>query len=424
MLAACTVICGGTVSAQRKLPPHRPVAPAARTAAADGCVSKFTAGNWATMLADIRVSKPDIVKQLESDPEFRSKQVSNLRELFALGCEAVKEGVSKDPVIRGELDNIRAEVSASEYERSTVKPPPAEALSSVTDARVATFYKTAGNEARFDNFLKVKLELLGRVNPGEIGKKVTDDERAQAKAAFARISLLAADSTRPAAKANAALRDRIELQVKLQQAQFLARQLTDGFADKFRATDAEIDKYIAAHPELSTAAIKAKADGILKRALAGEDFAKLANEYSEDPGNMSEDGKPQGGLYSDVPNGKMVPEFEKTALGLEAGKVSPVLTQSDYGFHIIKLDRKGEKNGAFSYDVRHILILTQFQDPEDPNSPPIPAAELARRTIERQRADELKAKIVKENPVEMAEIPTGAPAPAEKATPAKTPVRK
>ena len=87
---------------------------------------------------------------------------------------------------------------------------------------------------------------------------------------------------------------------------------------------------------------KAKAEEILKRAQDGEDFAKLADEFSEDPGNKTPDGKKKGGLYENVTKGKMVPEFEAAALALEPGQIAPNLVETQFGYHIIKLDRKGE----------------------------------------------------------------------------------
>jgi hypothetical protein len=50
-------------------------------------------------------------------------------------------------------------------------------------------------------------------------------------------------------------------------------------------------KYIAAHPEFDASAKRNAAAKILARAIAGEDFAALANQYSEDPGNTGPDGK-------------------------------------------------------------------------------------------------------------------------------------
>ena len=72
-------------------------------------------------------------------------------------------------------------------------------------------------------------------------------------------------------------------------------------------------------------------DAILKRARAGEDFAKLATEYSEDPGS-----KDNGGELQPFARGQMVPEFEAAAFGLNTNQISDVIT-TQYGYHIIKL---------------------------------------------------------------------------------------
>jgi len=71
-------------------------------------------------------------------------------------------------------------------------------------------------------------------------------------------------------------------------------------------------------------------EGLLKRAREGEDFAKLAKEFSEDPGS-----KDNGGEYT-FPRGQMVPEFESTAFSLKTNEVSDIVT-TRYGYHIIKL---------------------------------------------------------------------------------------
>jgi peptidyl-prolyl cis-trans isomerase C len=77
----------------------------------------------------------------------------------------------------------------------------------------------------------------------------------------------------------------------------------------------------------------AQIQDLLKRARAGEDFAKLAQEYSQDPGSKS-----KGGEY-EFPRGQMVPEFEKAAFALGTNEVSEVVT-TQYGYHIIKLHEK------------------------------------------------------------------------------------
>lgn len=88
------------------------------------------------------------------------------------------------------------------------------------------------------------------------------------------------------------------------------------------------------HQPLSDDAIAAKRkqiDALLKRVQAGEDFATLATQYSEDPGSQK-----NGGELTAFPKGQMVPEFEAAAFALTNNQVSDVVKTS-YGFHIIKL---------------------------------------------------------------------------------------
>lgn len=92
----------------------------------------------------------------------------------------------------------------------------------------------------------------------------------------------------------------------------------------------------ASGTELSEAQKTAKhkqAEDLLKRARAGEDFGKLAKEFSEDPGS-----KEKGGEYT-FPRGQMVPEFETAAFTLNTNQISDIVT-TQFGYHIIKLSEK------------------------------------------------------------------------------------
>ena len=75
---------------------------------------------------------------------------------------------------------------------------------------------------------------------------------------------------------------------------------------------------------------KEKAESILKKALAGEDFATLAKENSEDTSAQN------GGDLDFFGKGQMVEPFEKSAFALKVGEVDPKIVETDYGYHIIK----------------------------------------------------------------------------------------
>ena len=75
-----------------------------------------------------------------------------------------------------------------------------------------------------------------------------------------------------------------------------------------------------------------KAQIALKKIRAGEDFAVVAKEYSEDISANT------GGDLGEIQRGKMLPEFEKAAFDLKEGQVSG-LVKTPYGLHIIKVDK-------------------------------------------------------------------------------------
>jgi peptidyl-prolyl cis-trans isomerase D len=91
---------------------------------------------------------------------------------------------------------------------------------------------------------------------------------------------------------------------------------------------------IKVDPEKGPAAdaeAKQKAEAIFARASKGEDFAKLANENTEDPS-----GKGSGGQLPPFGRGQMVPEFEQAAFEMKPGEIrGPIKTQ--FGYHVIKV---------------------------------------------------------------------------------------
>ncbi len=104
----------------------------------------------------------------------------------------------------------------------------------------------------------------------------------------------------------------------------------------------------------------AKAGGIYKRIAAGEDFSKLAKEYSEGAGAS------EGGDIGWVSRGSLLKEIEEIAFEkLSVGEVSQPLRTS-LGFHLIKLEaRDGGTPLPFSVvqgQVKEELYATALEE--------------------------------------------------------------
>ncbi|HVO74433.1 MAG TPA: peptidylprolyl isomerase [Ignavibacteriaceae bacterium] len=86
--------------------------------------------------------------------------------------------------------------------------------------------------------------------------------------------------------------------------------------------------------QIDTVEARAKADSILQRIKKGEDFGKLAQLYSEDPGS-----KQKGGDLDYFERRRMVKEFDEAAFNLDSGQVSGIV-RTNFGYHIIKVTDK------------------------------------------------------------------------------------
>lgn len=77
-----------------------------------------------------------------------------------------------------------------------------------------------------------------------------------------------------------------------------------------------------------------EAVAIIKELDGGADFAEMAKEKSTGPSG------PRGGDLGFFGRGQMVPEFEAAAYGLDAGNHSREPVQTQFGFHVIKVEEK------------------------------------------------------------------------------------
>jgi PPIC-type PPIASE domain len=362
-----------------------------QTSIPDGYFSSISKYEIELLISDVAKSNPKVLEYLANDPDAKKSQIESLKQLLAFASQAQRDGLVKEPTNRQELENIRNEVVAVNYDRELNKGRPAKgAFGYITEKQVAAFWAVKpARENEFEAFLKAKIDILNADDPDRKVKEITADEKEQARDVFAKIRIYSSefDARQKAGSLPKEFIDKAGLQVRLQQAQFLARLVSEKMSSEINATDDDISKYIAEHPELDPKTKRAKAQTILDRAKAGEDFAALADENSEDPGNVGSNGKKSGGIYRDIPKGQMVEPFEKAALAVKAGEIYPEIVETDFGFHIIKLERKGTSNdpsnrGAEVYDARHILISTSVANPLAPNLQAKPLKDFVREKIE------------------------------------------
>jgi len=132
------------------------------------------------------------------------------------------------------------------------------------------------------------------------------------------------------------------------------RALYDARTKEFNAPEAVRARHIllSLPPEVddaARAATQVRAEATRARVLAGEDFATLATELSDDAGSKS-----KGGDLGFFERGQMVKAFEEAAFGLGAGEISEIV-ESTYGLHVIKVEERREALHRPFDEVRETL---------------------------------------------------------------------
>lgn len=129
---------------------------------------------------------------------------------------------------------------------------------------------------------------------------------------------------------------------------------------------AEYDKQLAEFQPLEEisarhilVASKEEAEALIAELDGGKDFAELAKEKSTGPSG------PSGGDLGRFSRGRMVPDFEAAAFELEAGAHSAEPVQTQFGWHVIKVEEKGESSppplAQMEEQVRAALVRQNFE---------------------------------------------------------------
>jgi parvulin-like peptidyl-prolyl isomerase len=357
----------------RRTPAARPAVrrnvPAAAPTA--GGSLNLTAADMSLLVESLNF-EPEALSELASSAEERKSFAADIRHMLTAAAEARASGYAERPEIKLQLNLARAFVIAQKYferrQGEGIKDP--EQL--VSAAEVEAYLKEPATAAQFDAFVAD----YAKSGPGR-GAPVTAEQRTQLGRQYGRVMV----GMRKGVAAGLESDRKTQLLVMVQQARLLAGQYAQETAAGFKATDAEVEAYVAKHPELDTKATRAKAEDILRRVRAGEDFAALAGQFSEDPGSRT-----QGGDLGWFGRGMMVKPFEDAAFALKPGEVSGVV-ESQFGYHIIKLEeRRGGQAGGGAEEVhaRHILISFPAA-PGDPNSPRMSPRDRARSSVEQDK---------------------------------------
>lgn len=320
---------------------------------------------------------PQFRQRLATDEKFRKDFAQDVRRLLAVAEEASAHGVDKEPEMKRQLEFQRATVIAQSYfeEQGDNNPD-------ISDKEVEEHFKVAANQQRFDQIIND-----AKAKDPSFAAQMQPEQVEMLKQRFGRIYV----AEKRAIDKGIDKKPAVKLQLMLQRARAVAQKYAmDNLQQKMKASDAEIDAYLASHPEADVdKQNKAKAEEVLKRLRGGEDFAKLAAEFGSDGT------KDKGGDLGWFGPSDMDPDFSKAAYALKPGEISEVV-QTKFGFHIIKLEeRKTETNKEGKSEeklhARHILI----SDPTaNPFGPPQTSREKARIAVEQEKAKKVLDEIV------------------------------
>ena len=355
---------------------------------------------------------PGQQSRLASSPDERKKFAEDIKQILAVAAEARAKGVADKPEVKRQLEAMKMLVVEQAFVKkqrdANAKPDDYRPKQEEIDA----YLKDPKNTQQADQYLD-DLKTLGLVPDNQ---PITDEVKEQFRQQWAPMALMAQKGRSAGVENDRAT----QLQIQFQQAVALSRIYSNELTKKLEPTDAEIDAYFAQHPEMDPKAARQKAEDILKRVRAGEDFEKLAKENSDEPG-----AKETGGDLGWFGRGRMVKPFEDAAFALKDNEVSDIV-ESQFGFHIIQVlghrQGKSEPNPMAEGDAakggqpeeqihaRHILIKPNAGQAANPFAPPKSPRDTAKEAIIEEKTKKEVEEIAKRTNIKVPEdFPVKAP---------------
>ncbi|HEV7642949.1 MAG TPA: peptidylprolyl isomerase [Pyrinomonadaceae bacterium] len=382
----------------------------------DAGLTSLTAQDIQIIIENEAAGNPRVLTSLADDPEARKAVLENLKQALAVASEARRTGFAADESIKMQLALAREEELALAYDDNLKAKAGSiggqnAPFNYIADKDVEAFFGSPANKKKYAEDQETFLKFIDRqqIKVGAAAPAMSEEQKQFALAQWKKV-------TYGALKARELHLDdkKVDLLAKLQQVLILARLFSkEKLKAELTPTGDEIKAYMTANARFSKEPMRARAEAILAKLGAGSDFAALANEFSEDPGNKDQTGKSLGGLYDWNNRDVYVKEFSDAAWALNAGQTSRIV-ETQFGYHILKLEDKRVQKDPGSKDeeqikVRHILISTMYKEEPGPDpaggktvqieAPMVTMEEGARKELGKQKQARVIEGILARNPI-------------------------
>jgi parvulin-like peptidyl-prolyl isomerase len=344
------------------------------------------------LLQNQQLVEPGKTYSVVQSTESRQAFLKGLHEYLALAAAARLEGLADEPNIKRVLEYKTDALLFGLYQNKLDNDQGS--FFELPKERIESYLADPEKAARYEADTNAIKEIQRKVaagtgNPLAAPSAGDGEAKTKNREAWAKAKIISG-----MAKNDPEFIDQpaVRLRLKIAEAGVLATNyLNKYWMDQIKPTEKEVTEYLSAHPEYDLKAKRELAQKILERAKAGEDFAALAKEFSEDRTT-----KNAGGLYENVQPGFLWNEVQQTVNALENGQLAPNLVETKDGWHIVRLVSKTiGKNEAGSevpvFNVCHILLQKRFEergvrkpDIPPPFLTPREIAEAAIRTQKRQ----------------------------------------